>query len=75
MQQTSISEAARANYGNPIICIISSKFCKKNFALECISGHTPIRVVPLRQGGHPCDVRVGLETFQNTILESFSKKQ
>ena len=32
--------------------IISSKFCKKNFALKCIPGPVPIGIQPLGQGGH-----------------------
>ena len=47
----------------PATYIISSKFCKKNFALKGIPGLLPIGVLPLGQGGRPPDVRVGLEIF------------
>ena len=33
--------------------IISSKFCKNNFALKCIPGPLPIGVLPLGEGGCP----------------------
>ena len=45
-------------------CIISSKFCKKNFALKCIPGLALVGVLPLGQGGRPPDVQVGQEILQ-----------
>ena len=57
--------------------IISSKFCKKNFALKFIPGLVPIGVLPLVQGGRPPDVRGGLEIFQNAtyiISSTFVKR-
>ena len=45
-QTPQVSEWVWNFFQNPIY-IISNKFCKKNFALKCISGLTLIRVLPL----------------------------
>ena len=51
--------------------------CSKNFALKCIPGPLPIRVLPLGQGGRTPDVRVCLDIFQKAariISSKFCKK-
>ena len=57
--------------------IISSEFCKNNFALKRIPGLLPIGVLPLGQGGRAPDVRVCLDIFQKAahiISRKFCKK-
>ena len=53
--------------------IISSKFCKNNFALKRIPGLLPIGVLPLGQGGRPPDVWVGLESFSEPYFYHFQQ--
>ena len=57
--------------------MISSRFCKKKYALKWIPGPLPIGVLSLGQGGRPPYVWVGLEIFQNAthiISSKFCKK-
>ena len=57
--------------------IISSEFCKNNFALKRIPGLLPIGVLPLGQGGRAPDVQVCLDIFQKAahiISSKFCKK-
>ena len=53
--------------------IISSKFCKKNFAQKYIPGLALVGVLPLGQGGRPPRCMGGLENSPNHYLYHYQQ--
>ena len=53
--------------------IISSQFCRKNFALKCIPGPLPIGVLPLGQGGRHPRCPGGSGNFSERYLYHFKQ--